>query len=634
MSRLEAPHAELLAFAEALSLAALDGERERVFDALPDWLAGQADRSPLVRVAYGFDLDASATALLACLFACALSESVARKLALACAGGGRGVPFWLLCRLIPELRMDVLAAAAPLRRLGLIGLEEGALRVEARVWMRDALLDRLCGATAYEPEVAERISVATYDPGLANEELAHQLKVSLATRGSQGLSPILLAGSLEPATIAASVATLGLTAHTISAACIPEDPAARDRLARHWSRDAALDGCALVVLADDRPDGPLRDFVDRVAGHVVVCGSLSASGFRRSARVLDEPQPSVSRTVDRWRRALGGPRARKLGASIARVAGQFRLDAAEIDLVCARVGGAIDAAVDEGDGLRILWHAAARAARVAPVPGVTVFEPNYQWRDLILAPPIEAVLRRVETHVRHASTVMDQWGFAERMGGRGRGVAALFAGPSGTGKTMAAEVLASSLDLRLMVIDISQLISKFVGETPKNIAACFAEAERCGAAMVWNEGDAVFGARGAVGHATDRHINAEVGDLLQRIEAFRGFTIVTTNLRHAIDPAFLRRFRFVVDFPMPSENERRRLWQRAFPSAAPLDVIDWGALARLPLSGGSIRNVALGSAFLAAEAGCPIDKALIAAELAEELRKQDMPVTAVDWGSS
>jgi SpoVK/Ycf46/Vps4 family AAA+-type ATPase len=228
---------------------------------------------------------------------------------------------------------------------------------------------------------------------------------------------------------------------------------------------------------------------------------------------------------------------------------------------------------------------------------------------------------------------MDDWGFAERMGGRGRGVAALFAGPSGTGKTMAAEVLASSLDLRMMLIDLSQIISKYVGETSKNIAAAFDQAERCGAVMVWNEGDAIWGARGAVGNATDRHVNAEVGDLLQRIEAFRGFTVVTTNLRHAIDPAFLRRFRFIVDFPMPSEPERLRLWRQAFPTGAPVEAIDWGPLAALPLSGGSIRNVALGSAFLAAEDGVAIDRGRISAEVAEELRKHNQPTPTIDWGT-
>jgi SpoVK/Ycf46/Vps4 family AAA+-type ATPase len=210
-------------------------------------------------------------------------------------------------------------------------------------------------------------------------------------------------------------------------------------------------------------------------------------------------------------------------------------------------------------------------------------------------------------------------------------VAALFCGPSGTGKTMAAEVLASALDLRVMVIDLSRIISKWVGETSKNVAAVFTAAERSGAMMVWNEGDAVWGTRGGVANATDRHVNAEVGDLLQRIEAFSGFTVVTTNLRQAIDPAFLRRFRFVLEFPLPSEAERHRLWSSAFPAQTPVEPMRWAALAALPLTGGSIRNIALGAAFLAAQAGRPVGPAMLEAEIAEELRKQNQPVPRIAW---
>src|SRR5262249_45916546 len=282
---------------------------------------------------------------------------------------------------------------------------------------------------------------------------------------------------------------------------IPDDPDARDRLARHWSRDAALDAAALIVGADERAELRLADFVDRVAGHVVITGPLAVNGFRREIRILGNAAASSS-TVDRWQRALGCVRAGKLGPGVARVAAQFRLDPAEIDAVCARVAGDIDNAPTSEAAARILWHAAGRISPAVPVPGVSMVEPAYQWRNIVLAAPIEAALRRVEAHVRHATTVMDDWGFAERMGGRGRGVAALFSGPSGTGKTMAAEVLASSLDLRMMVIDLSQIISKYIGETSKNIAAAFDQAERSGAVMVWNEGDAIWGARGSVGSAT------------------------------------------------------------------------------------------------------------------------------------
>jgi SpoVK/Ycf46/Vps4 family AAA+-type ATPase len=633
--RLDAPHDALLAVAEAMAkegFAALaEGRDCDAFESLPVWLEQADPKLPLRRIVDGFLLDPPAMGLLALLFAVALAEPVARHVAACAAGGGRGIPLWLAQQLIPGLRADALAAAAPLRQFGLIDIEDGAVRIEARLWLREPVLDRFCGARAYEPEIAARIAPLSVSDALADLDLVEALKSALADRGRDHLSPVVLAGHRERAIVAASLVALGVQPHLLTGANIPEDADTRDRLARYWSRDAALDAAVLVVAADERAEQRLADFIDRVAGHVVVVGQLAAIAFRREIRILGNVPTSAMSMVDRWQRALGAARVRKLGPGVARTAAQFRLDPVEIDVVCARVVGDIDKAQTAQEAARILWHAAGRITLTISVPGVSVVEPAYRWRDIILAPPIEAALRRVETHVRYAATVMDEWGFAERIGGRGRGVAALFSGPSGTGKTMAAEVLASSLDLRMMVIDLSQIISKYIGETSKNIAAAFNQAERSGAVMVWNEGDAIWGARGSVGNATDRHVNAEIGDLLQRIEAFRGFTIVTTNMRHAIDPAFLRRFRFVIDFPMPSEGERLKLWQQVFPEHAPVETIDWTALAALPLSGGSIRNIALGSAFLAAEGGGRIDKRLISAELAEELRKHNLPMPAIDW---
>jgi len=624
------PHEALLATAASMALAGLEGRRDGkgAFTGFATWLDDRDPEDPLRSIRDGFVLDAPSTALLALLFAAAMSEPLARRL-VEMTGMGRGVPVWLARQLIPDLPEECFAAAGRLRHFALIGFEEGADRIEARLWLSEPVLDRFCGVPICEPEVATRIAPCSVRPALANEALARRLGTALSDR-REGLSPVVLAGAVDPAVLAANLAALGLAPWLLRSADLPDEPRTRDRLARLWSRDAALDGAALILSAEQGAQTQAAGFADRVVGHVVVSGPLAADKFQRPVRILGETQATIAEATERWRGALGG-RAAKLGGELSRVASHFRLGPAEIDAVCSQVGGAVDAACDEHAAARILWRAAARATLPPPIPGVSMAEPAYQWSDIVLPSHLEEALRRIETHVRYAAKVMDEWGFSERMGGRGRGVAALFAGPSGTGKTMAAEVLASSLDLQMMLIDLSQIISKYIGETSKNIAAAFDQAERCGAVMVWNEGDAIWGARGAVGNATDRHVNAEVGDLLQRIEAFGGFTIITTNLRHAIDPAFMRRFRFVVDFPMPSEEERLRLWRQAFPKNAPVEPIDWSRLAALPLSGGSIRNVALGSAFLAAEAGGPIDRRLIAAELSEELRKHNQPMPMLDW---
>jgi hypothetical protein len=169
------------------------------------------------------------------------------------------VPVWLAQRLIPALRADALAAAGTLRRFGLVDVEQEALRIEARVWLREPVLDRFCGALAHEPEVQARIAPVAINPALADDSLSRQVKTSLIDRGVDRLSPIVFAGNVEPAIVAASVAALSLRPYTMTTAAIPDDPEARDRSARLWSRDAALDGAALIVIADERSGGVLAD---------------------------------------------------------------------------------------------------------------------------------------------------------------------------------------------------------------------------------------------------------------------------------------------------------------------------------------------------------------------------------------
>ncbi len=180
-------------------------------------------------------------------------------------------------------------------------------------------------------------------------------------------------------------------------------------------------------------------------------------------------------------------------------------------------------------------------------------------------------------------------------------MAALFAGPSGTGKTMAAEVLAGALALDLYRIDLSQIVNKYIGETEKNLRRVFDAADAGGAILLFDEADALFGRRSEVRDSHDRYANIEVGYLLQRLEAYRGLAILTTNMQQSIDAAFLRRLRFIVNFPFPDQKLRLKIWERAIPKRAPADAIDLAKLARLSLSGGSIRNMALGAAFLAAD---------------------------------
>jgi len=228
-------------------------------------------------------------------------------------------------------------------------------------------------------------------------------------------------------------------------------------------------------------------------------------------------------------------------------------------------------------------------------------------------------LRELAARYRHRSTVYDRWGFRVR---ESTGLVGLFAGPSGTGKTLAAEVVAGDLGLDLYKIDLSSVVSKYIGETEKNLERIFAAAVAGDLVLFFDEADALFGKRSEVSDAHDRYANIEVAYLLQRLESYDGLVVLATNLQRNIDQAFLRRIDVAVEFPVPEEDERRAIWALSFPPAAPTDAIDTAFLARqFKLTGGSIRNAALTAAFLAAERGGPVTMDLVALGLKREFQK-------------
>ncbi len=229
-------------------------------------------------------------------------------------------------------------------------------------------------------------------------------------------------------------------------------------------------------------------------------------------------------------------------------------------------------------------------------------EDQYSWADLVLPEEKTALLKEICAQVRHQYRVFGEWGFARKMA-YGRGLSVLFSGPPGTGKTMAAQVMAAELQLDLYKIDLSSVVSKYIGETEKNLSRIFAEAQRSNAILFFDEADALFGKRTEVKDAHDRYANIETSYLLQKMEEYEGMVILATNLRSNMDEAFTRRIRFIVEFPFPDAALRARIWRSHFPGEAPVrDGIDYDFLARrFQVAGGSIRNIVLNTAFLAAE---------------------------------
>jgi hypothetical protein len=263
----------------------------------------------------------------------------------------------------------------------------------------------------------------------------------------------------------------------------------------------------------------------------------------------------------------------------ARALQQFRVDPSVLDQALASVTR-LDR---ETDVDACMWSALREAARGGLDALAQRIDSRAVFDDLVVPAPVTAQLREIASQLRHRRRVYEEWGFGRR-DGRGLGIAALFAGESGTGKTLAAEAIANEARLDLYRIDLASVVSKYIGETEKNLSRVFEAAEQSGAVLLFDEADALFGKRSEVKDSHDRYANIEVAYLLQRVESYRGLAILTTNMRSALDRAFLRRIRFVVQFPFPDEEAREQIWRRQFPSSAPLDDIDFlGAVATAAL---------------------------------------------------
>ena len=434
---------------------------------------------------------------------------------------------------------------------------------------------------------------------------------------------LMLAGSDIEAkcSIAGRLARVaGLRAWAMSAASIPDSVAERDWLAKIWERECALGSAVLVLTLDDDLEPARRRatiaWIERLRAAVIVCARDRMPVGGRAVRAVDVERPARHEQRDLWRRVLG-QRAVAINGQLDRVVDQFSLDAGAI----ARIG----ATIEDADSL---WEHVRRDARPA-LDELAQRLPGYaDWNDLVLPPAQLQALREIAVQVRHQAQVYDSWGFGRTA--RGLGVTALFAGPSGVGKTLAAEVLARELRLDIYHIDLSQIVSKYIGETEKNLRQVFDAADGGGVVLLFDEADALFGKRTEVHDSHDRYANIEVSYLLQRMESYRGLAILTTNFKGAIDHAFTRRLRFIVNFPFPDASERIRIWQAVFPHQLPRAGLDFTRLAQLNVAGGNIRSIALHASFMAAEDGKSVTMAHLMRAARTEYAKLDRTLTETE----
>jgi ATP-dependent 26S proteasome regulatory subunit len=469
-----------------------------------------------------------------------------------------------------------------------------------------------------EPDPAVGRALTPLDPaGLPerHEELATRAaRLLVAVVEAGGPPQLSLTGEATAplhAVAAAAAGRLGRTAFLLQPAQLQ---AARP--AALLDREASLSGLAYVVddaLPDEWP--PLESVVFRTSRE-------PAAGMAR----VQVPTPNYAERRQLLSGAIAAAGAELDDEAVARTAAQFPLEADALE-------HAIRVAVAEADEAtplaETLWRSCRTAARRSAAGLARILEPCRTWSDLVVPDELLARLHELVAQAERRPLVYDDWGFGARIG-RARGITALFAGPSGTGKTLAAEVVAGALGCDLQRIDLAGVVDKYIGETEKHLRTIFDAAESSGALLFFDEADALFGKRTDVRDSHDRYANIEVDYLLQRMEDYPGLAVLATNRKGALDPAFLRRLRFVLEFPFPDAASRRRIWTATLPDEAPTADLDLDALARLELAGGSIVTVAVNAAFAAAAAGADIGMPHLAAAARAELAKLERLVRDSD----
>ncbi|PLX77640.1 MAG: ATP-binding protein [Azoarcus sp.] len=561
--------------------------------------------------------------------------------ALACAHGhgDEGRPwasFGLALAALQAPHWSALSPHSPLRHWRLIEIDPTPGLATARLRIDERILHFLAGINELDRRLSPLVStvdtVHLQPPshGLVTRQVIDTLTDAASNRRTP---PLILFEGDDPMAqrdIAARAASaLGLGCRVLNTEDIPRAADERSALQTLWAREARLLGVALIMsFTTDSPDetAAARGFLEHVGGTCFACGNSGLATVRPARRFrVDKPAGGERHAL--WTDALDAETVEQHSAELERTASHFRLSSHALQAIALEASNASRTNRAQvpatGSGL---WQRCRQETNSALDALAQRLSTEAGWDDLVLPDAQLGVLRQIAAHVRQRHVVFERWGFAGT-GSRGLGLASLFAGESGTGKTLAAEVLANALQLDLYRVDLSSVVSKYIGETEKNLRRIFDAAEDCGAILLFDEADALFGKRSEVKDSHDRYANIEVSYLLQRMESYHGLAILTTNLKSSLDSAFTRRLRFVVQFPFPDSAQRLALWKRAFPPAAPTATLDFDKLARLSVTGGSIRNIALSAAFLAADAGDAIGMQHLLQAAHGDAAKREHPLT-------
>jgi ATPase family associated with various cellular activities (AAA)/Winged helix domain, variant len=536
--------------------------------------------------------------------------------------------FDLMLAVLPEAHWSALTPISPLRRWRLIEVEKGESLTQSPLRIDERVLHFLTGAPYLDVRLhglIESVPIPSTLP-VSHQKLSQKI-VEWWSQPTANPAVIQLCGKgqQEKLSLAAKACSqLGLHMISIRAADLPKDYAERDALTRLLEREVLLGNSVVLLDCDEVDQKKNATFLaENLNTLVLVSATEPITIIRRSMARIDVDKPGIKEQLSLWQEALG-TKASKLNGQLETLVSHFNLGADAIQAASTQyLNGAPLKKKEIGEAL---WEACRVQARRGLDHLARRIEPAANWNDLVLPELQRRTLQDIAAHVRQRSKVYESWGFAAKSS-RGLGISALFAGVSGTGKTLAAEVLANELKLDLYHIDLSQVVNKYIGETEKNLSRIFDAAEEGGAVLLFDEADALFGKRSEVKDSHDRYANIEVSYLLQRMESYRGLAILTTNMKKALDDAFLRRIRFVVQFPFPDTAQRAEIWRRVFPKGTPKKNLDIKKLACLNVTGGNIHNIALHAAFLAADTGKPVDMDQLLRAARTEYAKIEKPLT-------
>ncbi|MBD2119518.1 ATP-binding protein [Trichocoleus sp. FACHB-262] len=557
--------------------------------------------------------------------------------------------FGLALSHLPQAHWSAFTAESPLRRWQLIELGGATTLLNSPLRINERILHFLLGNTQLDPQLIGLVTVLPTELVLTLPPSQQTLVTEIVTLLQQATTPplIQLCGydtATKQAIITAVCQTLGWKLLSLTADVLPTDLHQLHLIQTLWEREAILRGSLLLLNYDGAPEvtessSAIPAQSNAMARVMETCQQPLIIFSRERRPIRQRPifyfeitQPTASEQRQLWVQMLNqlpdhtaAIQPEILIPLVNKLASHFSLSPLAIRTICTQVLSGQSEETGDRFSERF-WSNCLNYARPLLEELAQPIRTQVCWQDLVLPDKEKHTLKTIIAQVRQRAKVYEQWGFANK-GQRGLGISALFAGASGTGKTLAAEVVANQLNLDLYRIDLSSVVSKYIGETEKNLRRIFDAAEQGGAILLFDEADALFGKRSDVKDSHDRYANMEVAYLLQRMEAYRGLAILTTNLKNSLDQAFLRRLRFVVQFPFPDALQRAEIWHRVFPKDTPTENLSYQKLAKLNVPGGNIRNIALNAAFLAAEADAPVQMQHLLQAAQSEYLKLERPLT-------